>query len=407
MVRTFALLTFALGVLLTLCAPALAAGKAPVGVRPSQPPDVVTLTRTAIDAQGRAWVTGRTAVSAATLVWYRESGAWHALPAPPPRTDLAFVPLATDDVWVGSGARLAHWDGSSWTVTPHPPVAGLDVLDMTAAAADDVWAVGRRNGIVARLPGDGAGERTQLQKPVTLHWDGQAWKVVPIPALPGVDQSLDAVACGPSGVWAVGRSERLTNPEDVGSPSASPAFKDLPLVLRWRAGAWRRVEHTDYGRRGTYLVDVAVSPAGSPWIVGVVQASAFDGKWDRWYTLVEERTGASWTRRQASTYRWRALPRAIAAPSASDVWVAFSDKYGDPGIEHWDGQAWVATSVDQLGWTPGLGSMVGIPDVAADATSAWLVGGLTTLADESDVTGDPLVWSYGADGWTRIPFALP
>jgi len=407
MVRVLALLTLSFAVLLAVTAPV--AGAAQTYGPPYTPPPVLLLARVAVDPDGRAWVTGRNGLTSDSLVGYYEGTTWHAVPAPPSRYPDAILPLGLDDVWVVCGAKLVHWDGAAWTVTPHARIAGLDIRDIAGSAADDVWVAGRRNGLLLRLPGDGAGERTWLQKPVTMHWDGRAWSVVRTPALPGVDQGLDAVAAGGGQVWAVGEIRRLTNADQIGSTSAGPLYKYAPLALQWRDGAWRRVRHTNYGRGGTYLVDVAVLPDGSPWTAGVVRGDA-DGatRYERWYTLVERRQGTDWIVRQASTYRWRVLPWALTATSDSDVWVAYMDNRGWPGVEQWDGAAWQTWSVEDLGWTPGLGMIgTGIPDVAAVPGGVWLLGGWTTLADEADTTGDQLVWRHDAAGWAKIPFALP
>jgi hypothetical protein len=409
-VRPLVLLSLTVGALLAACSFALAAGTAyssSSSPAPTLPPDVVTLQRTAVDPAGRAWVSARTARSGVGSVWYYEGSAWRSLPAPPKYTAGALAPLTIDDVWVAGGSKLVHWDGVSWKVASHPRVAGLDVLDMAAAAPDDVWAVGTRDGRLARLPGDGTGERERLQKPVALHWNGTSWRVSVLPTLPGIDQRLDAVACSSDEVYAVGRSERLANPEDVGSSSATPEFKDAPVVLRRVAGSWRRVHHANYGRTGTVLLDVSVLPDGAPWVLGMVTASKPGDRWDRWYTLVDERSGGKWVIRQKSAYRWRAYPRAIATGSAEDVWVVYTSKTDDAGVEHWDGRAWTLTSADEMGWTPGLGKVgSSIPDVAADKSSAWVLGGWTTLADESDTVGDPLIWRHDASGWAKITFAM-
>jgi hypothetical protein len=407
MVRPLVLLTLTLGALLALAASAAAQTQA-LGP-PYTPPDVQILSRTAIDPDGRAWVSGHRVMGTSGLVEYYDAGAWHALAPPPLRYPDAILPLSIDDVWIAGGAKLAHWDGAAWRITPHPRVRGLDIRDIAAVSPDDLWAVGRRNGLLMRLPGDGTGERTQLQSPATLHWDGRAWSVVRTPALPGVDQGLDAVAAGGGRVWAVGKIQRLTNAQEIGSSAAGPRFKCVPLALQWRGGAWRSVRHANYGRGGTYLVDVAVLGDGTAWTAGVVRGDAEgEGKYQRWYTLVEQRAGAQWVVRQASTYRWRVLPWALAATSDSDVWVAFMDNRGWPGVERWDGDAWRTYAVEELGWTPGSGMIgTGIPDVAAAPGGVWLLGGFTLLADESDTVGDQLVWRHDAAGWTRIPFVMP
>ncbi|HTX67674.1 MAG TPA: hypothetical protein VMH50_00805 [Thermoleophilia bacterium] len=412
MVRPLALLSLVLGVLLAACGSAFAAGAGAATPSatsvPARPPDVVILERTAVDPQGDVWVTGRTVDSGARLVEYYEGGTWQALPAPPARTAGAILPFSTNDVWLAGGSRFAHWDGSVWTVTPHPRVAGLDVRDIAGAATNDVWVVGRRNGIALRVPGDGPGERTRFQRAVTLHWDGHVWSVVRAPELPGVDQGLDGVAVGGGQVWAVGEIQHLLNADAVGEPNVEPLLRYAPLALQWKDGAWRRVRHQDYGNGGTYLVDVSVLPDGTPWTVGVVRVSAniVSGKDATWWTLVERRRGAHWLIRQEKVTKWRVLPWAIAATSGHDVWVACMDDRGWPAAEYWNALGWELFPVEELGWTPGAGMVgTGVPDVAADADGTWLLGGYTLLADAADTVGDQLIWRHDAAGWTKIAFA--
>ena len=408
MVRPLVLLALSLVVLLTAAGSAVAASAAPGPSPAPLPPPVLVLSKAAIDPAGRDWVAGRTFMESAVFVGYYEGGTWHALPAPPTRYVAAVHPLSLGDVWIVGGARLLHWDGAAWTVTPHPRVRGLDIRDVAAVAPDDVWAVGVRSGRLMRLPGDGVGERTRLHRPVMLHWDGQAWSVVRLPELPGIEQSLDAVAAGGGQVWAVGRAERLTNADEIGSAAAGPEIRYVPVALRWTGGDWRRVRHVNTGDGGTYLVDVDVLADGTAWVAGVVRVTAaevIDGR-ERWYTLVERRRGAHWVVRQEKVFKWRGLPRAISATSGRDVWVGWSDD-GMPAVQQWNGRGWRLYQVEELGWQPGTVRLGGDPDVAAAPGHVWLVGGMTVLQDWDDTVGDQLLWRRADGAWVKIPFAAP
>src|SRR5687768_16944581 len=61
--------------------------------------------------------------------------------------------ISTTDIWaVGSQEQsqgqlpltlIEHWDGTQWSVVPSPnPTGGVELYGVSAAASDDVWAVG-------------------------------------------------------------------------------------------------------------------------------------------------------------------------------------------------------------------------------------------------------------------------
>jgi hypothetical protein len=66
-----------------------------------------------------------------------------------------------------------RWDGIRWTQVPTPNVQFFDekLLAVSAAGANEVWAVGSTNQIGF------AGTN-----PITAHWNGSAWTIVPTPA---------------------------------------------------------------------------------------------------------------------------------------------------------------------------------------------------------------------------------
>ena len=148
--------------------------------------------------------------------------AWTAadVPAPWPAKLRDVVALADDDVWaVGSFQPpddfsfplTEHWDGSAWTIVGAPLQDGPTVLTGVAAVSPtDVWAVGYTYTQDSFYP----------QHPVTEHWDGTAWSIVPSPT-PGSSAELDGISVDGGRVWAIGTS-------DIGS-----------FVLRWDGSTWR------------------------------------------------------------------------------------------------------------------------------------------------------------------------
>ena len=161
----------------------------------------------------------------------------------------AVTALGPNDVWaVGEsdlGALVLHYDGAAWAVVPNAVPAGSEseLSAVAAASPTDVWAVGSMNGrtltehwngaswsVVASPNGskpanafsgvafDSTGvtavgaswnDLTVTYKPISARWDGTSWKLVPTPS-PDSLSSLDGVASGPGGTWAVGSTRRTT-----------------------------------------------------------------------------------------------------------------------------------------------------------------------------------------------------
>lgn len=105
------------------------------------------------------------------------------------------------DFFVGFQSLALHWDGSSWQQvdTPQTPVGGTGAFlyDIFPVASDDIWAVGTR---VA--PDFGAVGTVGL----VLHWDGSTWTELPTPPIVSVDQHVlyDLEVFAPDDVVAVG-----------------------------------------------------------------------------------------------------------------------------------------------------------------------------------------------------------
>ncbi len=115
-----------------------------------------------------------------------------------------------------------HFDGSTWTRVPTPDVETAPAKDLMfsvdAVAPDDVWAAG----ISATAPGNAA------SKPLLLHWNGSAWSIVSLPALP-LGSSFSAVAADADSVWAVGEKRNFQ----------SGYWQ--PFVMRREGGVWSEV----------------------------------------------------------------------------------------------------------------------------------------------------------------------
>jgi hypothetical protein len=163
--------------------------------------------------------------------------------------------LSASDIWaVGTHSPGAHqkpetltehWDGSSWTVVPSPG-SGLraNLLGVSGAAPDDVWAVG----FVQEMSDVPASN-------LILHWNGSAWRELPAVDTGISDDSLHAVsAVTPDDAWAVGTSH------DLGGPLRT-------VVLHWDGRTWKVVSSPNVGSGQNILFGVAAGPR-VVWAVG-------------------------------------------------------------------------------------------------------------------------------------------
>jgi hypothetical protein len=168
-----------------------------------------------------------------TLTEHWDGTRWSVVPSPSiPNSfsslDGVSVASPTDGWAVGSAQNLVgthtralieHWNGRRWSIVPSPDPGDYNFLsDVSARSADDAWAVGSTY--------DADGPHT-----LVLHWDGVSWTAVDAPS-PGIeDDTLESVvALGRREAWAVGYSA------DDGVSSR------VPLTLRWDGIAWRTVQ---------------------------------------------------------------------------------------------------------------------------------------------------------------------
>jgi hypothetical protein len=175
-----------------------ASGEAVVAAGATSPADVWAFTTgarsQALHWDGTAWTVAHSfplSVGGAVVlgpddVWaFGEPGAfgpavsdWHfngATWAPSPATGglEGGSALSASSIWAFGGARVAHWDGRSWTFTsvagllpdvPHPAAGSHPAVDaIYAQSADSVWAVGNGNSAARGGP------------LVVLHYDGRTW----------------------------------------------------------------------------------------------------------------------------------------------------------------------------------------------------------------------------------------
>jgi hypothetical protein len=209
---------------------------------------------------GRAWavgvaVDGHYRTHSIVQAW--NGAAWH--PASLPKLDsihdtlYSATAVSANDVWAVGDRESAdgrfttlveHFDGRSWSVVrvPDPGVTGDHLYGVTARGADDVWAVGQRDGVAGDAP-------------LVEHFDGRRWTVVDVPAAGTSDALLQGVALGSGGqVWAVGQSDDAVH-------------QARPLVLHLDGHRWSARLLTGLGSDFSNVTGVAVAH-GVPYLVG-------------------------------------------------------------------------------------------------------------------------------------------
>jgi hypothetical protein len=328
---------------------------------------------------GEAWAVGRTnGTPARTLIKRWDGTRW--VQAPSPSVDLAENNLygiagrAANDIWAvgsyytpshsgpvaaGSKPLALHWDGTAWRMLtiPDPAAAGGELRGVAALSRDDVWAAGYRH-----LP---PGPQVAFERLETLlaHWDGRVWRIVPSPNPGQVTNSLQAIAGTASDdVWAVGsRADRGTRLEFAGDTGT--------LILHWDGKQWVQ----------------APSPNEPSWInsLSAVSARTKDDIWAVGGANGGEHTdplALHWDGKQ-----WRIMPvpkstshnggwlNGVAALARQDVWAVGVDQPAAL-IEHWNGRQWSGAPLPPL--APGAEGLFGaLMAVAAfSPSSLWAVG---------------------------------
>jgi hypothetical protein len=135
--------------------------------------------------------------------------------------------------------------GGRWQLAPTPLLEGVDanLLDVDAASANEVWAVGSADTLGGRAP-------------LVERWDGTSWSLVPTSGLPATRAALTAVAAfGPQDVWAAGWR---------GFGSAQRA-----MLAHWNGSRWSLLG----GPRGAFN-DLAALSSRDIWAVGGLLAGA-------------------------------------------------------------------------------------------------------------------------------------
>lgn len=266
------------------------------------------------------------------------------------------------DVWAvgagGTGEVAAHFDGTAWTQVSTPTIQGSGTqgfAGVSALSASDAWAVG------SYIYEEGH------TLPLTEHWNGHAWRIVPDPVVGTSDLLYGVAAVSANDVWAVGST-------DAGG-----------LIEHWNGHKW-----TVALQGGPRLRAVTEISPDDIWAVSDQAGNAaVSMHWD----------GSTWTAVPMARSHAHELFDSVSGVAGDDIWAVGSAGNGLYGqgyavIEHWDGTRWrvVPSSVDggaAIHWLTGVS--------AAASDDVWAVG-FTGQFDD----GHQLVLHWDGSSWTSV-----
>src|ERR1051326_8338261 len=222
---------------------------------PNQPSANHFLYGVAALAPNDAWAVGRFERDTGgtfTLTLHWDGMSWNVVPSPNPAAYsglYAVEAVSAVGYYYANGGQLTlieHWDGNSWSIVPSPNVGSNNLLQALSIVPNspDIWAVGYyyRN--------DG--------NPSTLvqRWDGAMWTIVPIPDGSTRENYLVGVSStGPNDAWAVGYYN-------------TPNGLYLPLTEHWDGNSWQVVPSPALSSSLTALVAVSSVTSTDVWAVG-------------------------------------------------------------------------------------------------------------------------------------------
>jgi hypothetical protein len=340
--------------------------------RASLPPRSGALMAVTAVSERDAWAVGfaQGALRRATLIEHWDGRGWLRLPSPDPAGNCCYrgggpfldsvAATSGRDAWavgvtghyqshghIRSYGLIEHWNGTVWTRVPVPPLPNGFLAGVAATSARDAWAVGS----YFRHP------RDSYAAALVEHWDGRAWRQVPLPSLPRRHYglvTLNAVAATSArDAWVVG--------------GYYPNAGSGALIEHWDGKAWRQVP--SHGpQRGFELYGVTAISARNAWAVG---ASSATGK-----TLIEHWDGKAWRQVPSPAHAADGELSSVTATPSCGAWAV-----GDTGTRYGSGSsATLVVRWNGTGWkwvpSPSPGGYTGFDGVAeASRCRPWAVGG--------------------------------
>jgi hypothetical protein len=279
-----------------------------------------------------------------TLVDHFDGTAWSMVPSPNAvdgeNVLFAVASITPDDVWAVGRAQsmtvprvrglIEHFDGTSWSIVKAPSLPGDTYLSsVLAPASNDVWVAGFNS------------TTSSPRQALIFHWNGRAWSLPNLPSDPGVnDYLLGLHAIGQHDVWAVGSTFRGNG---------------NPLSLHWDGTAWKRLRITTtmmddafYSVTGTDTSHVWAGGTGGIYTNDTAIMAFWNGT--SWTFVHFPQPGSGFGGEGQGPVN---EVDALAASSTNDVWAAGQYKNWSTHtrphlltglLAHWDGRSWQAWS---------------------------------------------------------------
>jgi hypothetical protein len=229
-----------------------------------------------------------------------------------------------------------HWDGVAWRVvaSPNPSTTDQNILQDVSSTSTGGGSYLGSTWAVGYYLDSGGRERT-----LAMRWDTSQWTVIPSPNV-GTDHNTLGGVAGMSSVdvWAVG---------NYVDPTSSMYHT---LTMHWDGLQWSVVSSPSVASVDNYLEDIVVVSAADIWAVGYTVDSNGNQRplsmhWNgtQWSIIATPNVGAENSRLKS-----------VAAVSASDVWaVGYHEPtqagYAQTLVEHWDGTQWSVVSSPNAG----------------------------------------------------------
>ena len=244
-----------------------------------------------------------------TLTEHWDGTSWIVVPSPNPPTAGSFTELtavtaiASDDVWAAGWSEneaqgttdplFEHWDGSSWAIVPGGATTArfLFLWGISAASADDIWAVG-------------TDQTTGTYRTFVEHWDGTRWSVVPTPNAGGSNELAAVTALAADDAWIVGSSHTEASAQT--------------LTEHWNGTAWTLVPAPNQGTGQNHLYGATSFRGDDVWAVG----SFADPRTGAQRSLTEQWDGTAWSIVPSPNAGTSVTLFAADTVGSSSVWVA-------------------------------------------------------------------------------------
>jgi len=299
------------------------------------------------------------------------------------------------------------------------PAADTDRSRVTGTAGVAFDRRGALNAVAALHAGAWAVGSTSLINPMTITWNGTAWKRTPTPIADKntspTGGTLNGVAAvSARDVWAVGTAAygrtlilhwnvtvwaRVASRDpaaalhSVAAASADDVwavgqFNDRPVIEHWNGAAWVRVPSQTPAGINSTLNGVAATSGTNAWAVGGTTIEAGQT------TLIEHWDGRAWRIVPGARLHTGWTLVAVAATSAGDAWAIGSSSRGQVLIEHWNGAAWTLVPSPQPGFARSLNAVA-----AVSPTDAWTVGNVLDPNHGGLLT---LIEHWNGTAWTRV-----